>query len=114
MATAQNGPSFHFFLFLQSPFNFFLLPCHHLDSPVFQAQCRPVRNEHDNNNCVTHGAVDSTYAWTRLVLALILSTIGGVGMWSVVVALPPVQAEFGAARADASLPYTLTMIGYGL
>ena len=34
-------------------------------------------------------------------------------MWSVVVALPAVQAEFGVARADASLPFTLTMIGFG-
>ena len=58
--------------------------------------------------------VDSRYAWARLVSALLLSTIGGVGMWSVVVALPAVQAEFGAGRSDASLPYTLTMIGYGL
>ena len=39
--------------------------------------------------------------------------IGGVGMWSVIVALPAVQAEFGVARADASLPYTMTMIGFG-
>ena len=31
-----------------------------------------------------------------------------------VVALPAVQAEFGVARADATLPYTLTMIGFGL
>ena len=56
---------------------------------------------------------DSAYAWTRLSAALLLSTLGGVGMWSVVVALPPVQAEFGVARADASLPYTLTMICFG-
>ena len=35
-------------------------------------------------------------------------------MWSVVVALPTVQAEFGVARSAASLPYTLTMIGFGL
>jgi MFS family permease len=48
------------------------------------------------------------------VVGLVLSTIGGVGMWSVVVALPAVQAEFGVARADASLPYTLTMIGFGV
>jgi len=41
-----------------------------------------------------------------------LSTIGGVGMWSVVVALPAVQAEFGALRAGASLPYTLAMVGF--
>jgi MFS family permease len=73
-----------------------------------------VRDAQQNNNGVTHGGVDSTYAWTRLVLALILATIGGVGMWSVIVALPAVQAEFGVARADASLPYTLTMLGFGV
>jgi MFS family permease len=60
-----------------------------------------------------HGEVDSTYAWARLAVSLALSTIGGVGMWSVVVALPAVQAEFGVARGAASLPYTLTMIGFG-
>jgi MFS family permease len=43
---------------------------------------------------------------------VLLSTIGGVGMWSVVVALPAIQADFGVARADASLPYTLAMIGF--
>jgi len=57
---------------------------------------------------------ESPYAWGRLAAALLLSTIGGVGMWSVVVALPEVQAEFGVARAGASFPYTLTMIGFGL
>jgi MFS family permease len=35
-------------------------------------------------------------------------------MWSVVVILPAVQADFGVARADASLPYTLTMLGFGV
>jgi len=59
-------------------------------------------------------ATDSAVAWRRLVAALTLSTIGGVGMWSVVVALPTVQAEFGVARADASLPYTFTMILFGM
>ncbi len=44
---------------------------------------------------------------------MLLSTIGGVGMWSVVVALPAIQTEFGVDRADASLPYTLTMLGFG-
>ena len=73
-----------------------------------------MRKDRQNNNDAVPGGVDSTYAWTRLVLALILSTIGGVGMWSVVVALPAVQAEFGVARADASLPYTLTMLGFGV
>lgn len=35
-------------------------------------------------------------------------------MWSVVVVLPYVQAEFGVDRASASLPYTMTMIGFGV
>jgi len=61
-----------------------------------------------------HGEAESPYAWLRLAVSLALSTIGGVGLWSVVVALPAVQAEFGVARGDASLPYTLTMIGFGL
>ena len=51
-------------------------------------------------------APESAYAWTRLFAALLLSAIGGVGMWSVIVALPAVQAEFGVARSAASLPYT--------
>jgi hypothetical protein len=49
-------------------------------------------------------APESNYAWTRLFAALLLSAIGGVGMWSVIVALPAVQAEFGVARSAASLP----------
>src|ERR1700756_139044 len=62
----------------------------------------------------THGEVESPYAWVRLGVSLALSTIGGVGMWSVVVALPAVQQDFGVARGDASLSYTFTMIGFGL
>ncbi|MGE5089670.1 MAG: MFS transporter [Candidatus Levyibacteriota bacterium] len=60
------------------------------------------------------GEVESRQAWLRLAVTLALSTIGGVGMWSVVVALPAVQAEFGVARGAASLPYTLTMLGFGV
>jgi MFS family permease len=56
---------------------------------------------------------ESAYAWTRLFGALLLSAIGGVGMWSVIVALPAVQADFGVARSAASLPYTVTMISFG-
>ena len=57
--------------------------------------------------------IESAYAWTRLWTSLFLGTIGSVGMWSVVVVLPTVQADFGVARADASLPYTLAMLGFG-
>jgi MFS family permease len=56
--------------------------------------------------------VETPYSWLRLALSVLMGTVGGVGMWSVVVALPAVQADFGTARADASLPYTLTMIGF--
>src|SRR5436305_12833228 len=55
---------------------------------------------------------DSPAAWLRLAAAVLIGTIGGVGMWSVVVALPAGQAEFGVARADASLPHTPPMPGY--
>ena len=56
---------------------------------------------------------ESAYAWTRLFAALLLSAIGGIGMWSVIVVLPAVQVEFGVARSAASLPYTVTMISFG-
>jgi MFS family permease len=61
----------------------------------------------------SRGVPESFYAWARLWAALLLSAIGGVGMWSVIVALPAVQAEFGVARSAASLPYTMTMICFG-
>ena len=57
---------------------------------------------------------ESAYAWGRLVASLALMTIGGSGMYVVTVALPAVQAEFAATRSEASLPYTLTMIGFGV
>ena len=56
----------------------------------------------------------SPYAWARLAVSLTLMTISGCSMYAVVVVLPAVQAEFGVARADASLPYSLTMIGFGV
>jgi MFS family permease len=58
-------------------------------------------------------APESAYAWARLFAALALSGIGGVGMWSVIVALPAIQSEFGVARSAASLPYTVTMLCFG-
>jgi MFS family permease len=58
--------------------------------------------------------IDSAYAWVRLLVTLLIGAIGSVGMWSGVVVLPAVQTEFGVARGDASLPFTLTMVCYGL
>jgi MFS family permease len=56
---------------------------------------------------------DSRRAWLRLAVAVIIGSLGSVGMWSVVVALPVVQAEFGASRGTASLAFTLVMLGFG-
>ncbi len=57
---------------------------------------------------------DSRAAWVRLALALVIGSIGSAGMWSVVVALPVVQADFGASRGAASLAFTCAMVGFGL
>jgi len=59
------------------------------------------------------GEPESLYACVRLAAALAAMTIGGSGMYAMAVALAPVQAEFGTDRGDASLPYTLTMLGFG-
>jgi MFS family permease len=58
--------------------------------------------------------LDSRYAWTRLGVSLLIATIGNIGMWVVIVVMPAVQAEFGLDRAEASYPYTMTMIGFAL
>ena len=63
---------------------------------------------------VSHHQADSPYAFRRLIVALTLMTIGNGAMYVVVVVLPLVQAEFGVERADATLPYTLLMIGFGV
>ncbi len=61
----------------------------------------------------TEPTVDSAYAWARLMVSMLIMTIGGVGMYSVAVVLPVLQRDFGVARADASFPYTATLICFG-
>jgi len=63
---------------------------------------------------MTRFLMDSRAAWIRLGLALLIGSIGSVGMWSVVVVLPVVQSEFAASRGAASLAFTLAMLGFGL
>lgn len=58
--------------------------------------------------------LDGRYAWIRLCVTLAIATIGNVGMWAIIVIMPAVQSEFSIDRADASLPYTLTMVGFAL
>ena len=49
----------------------------------------------------------------RLGVAVLIGSLGSVGMWSVVVALPVVQSEFAASRGTASLAFTMVMLGFG-
>ena len=64
----------------------------------------------------THASagVDSPYAWFRLLVSLLLMTVGNGAMWVIPVVLPVVQRDFGVGRAEAALPYTLMMLGFGL
>ncbi len=65
-----------------------------------------------SNRAVVREA-DSAYAWWRLAATLGLMTVGSSAMYVVAVVLPAVQAEFGVGRSEASIPYTLLMIGFG-
>ena len=58
--------------------------------------------------------LDSRYSWTRMVITLFVAIIINAGMWEIIAIMPAVQLEFGVDRAGASLPYTLTMIGFGV
>ncbi|MGE3774524.1 MAG: MFS transporter [Gammaproteobacteria bacterium] len=62
----------------------------------------------------TSSPIESPYAWLRLAAATLLMMIGGAGMYTVVVVLPTLQQEFGIARADASFPFTATMLGFAV
>lgn len=58
--------------------------------------------------------IDSGYAWWRLAASVVISALGSFGMWGVVVVFPAVQADFAITRAEVSLSYTTTMVGFGL
>ncbi len=75
---------------------------------------RSVRGSTMPGELTGESPIDSAYSWRRLFVSLLLSTIGGIGLWSVVVSLPTIQADFGVLRGTASLPYTMTMMGMAL
>ena len=58
--------------------------------------------------------VDGLYAWYRLTVSLMIGAVGGIGMWAYTVVLPAVESDFGVDRAAASLPFTMTMVGFAL
>lgn len=47
-------------------------------------------------------------------MAVLIGSLGSVGLWSVVVALPVVQQDFAATRGTTSLAFTMVMLGFGL
>ena len=67
-----------------------------------------------NRTAYADPQTDTPYAAWRLVVTLALMTVGACGMYIVPVTLPAVQAEFGVARADAAMPYSLLMIDFGV
>lgn len=63
---------------------------------------------------MTHPIHDSRYSWLRLLVTLAIAAVANVGMWAVIVVMPAVETQFGAGRAEASMPYTMAMIGFAL
>ncbi len=58
--------------------------------------------------------IDSRQAMWRLLAALGLATLGNGAMYVLAVMIPEVQKAFGISRSEASLPYTMIMVGFGL
>ena len=58
--------------------------------------------------------IDSRFALRRLLATLAIMALGNGAMYVVSVVLPSVQTEFGISRADAAMPYTLLMLGFGV
>ena len=49
-----------------------------------------------------------------LLLIFILCALGFIGMWSVVMILPSIETEFQISRSSVTIPYVLTMFGFGV
>ncbi len=58
--------------------------------------------------------MDGSYAWARLSITLLISTVGNVGMWAIIVIMPSIEQEFSIDRGTTSLPYALLMIGFAI
>ena len=57
---------------------------------------------------------DSRLAWIRLSLVFVICAIGFIGMWSVVMIMPAVEQELNTNRSSSTIPYILTMLGFGI
>ena len=43
-----------------------------------------------------------------------MATVANVGIWAAVIVIPAFEAEFDVSRAEVSLPYTMTMVGFAI
>ncbi len=57
---------------------------------------------------------DTSYAWFRLLVTLVIAIFANTGMWAVITIMPTLETEFGTSRATTSLPFTMNMIGFAL
>ncbi|MGB1895358.1 MAG: MFS transporter [Candidatus Puniceispirillaceae bacterium] len=57
---------------------------------------------------------DTSYAWFRLLVTLVIAIFANTGMWAVITIMPALEAEFATSRATTSLPFTMNMIGFAL
>ena len=89
------------------PYDTPLLSGAHFHAPLAEYEGK----ERSNRAFMIERYEDYVDTWLRLCVAVLLSTLGGVGMWSYMVALPAIQSDFGIGRGEASLPFTLAMIG---
>ncbi len=58
--------------------------------------------------------IESRYAWLRLCTSLALITIGAVGMYGVIIAMPVIEVEFGSTRSQSAIPYSMIMLGWAI
>ena len=57
---------------------------------------------------------DTSYAWFRLAVTLVIAIFANTGMWAVITIMPALEAEFATSRATTSLPFTMNMVGFAL
>ncbi len=85
-----------------------------LDPEAAGDEVAPVHAPSDSSQGAAAFTPDSRQAWLRLALAVLIASVGAVGMWSVVVVMPVVQQEFAATRGAISLAATMIFFGFGL
>jgi len=57
---------------------------------------------------------DSRRSWTRLAICIAVGATINIGMWAAILVLPEIQADFGVSRADASISFTMAMVGFAI